>query len=70
MSLEPGAERRDDYGRLLAFVRRGGVLVNAELVRRGLARSLTIAPNDARAPLFERLERAAARSGTGLWSLC
>ena len=35
VSLEPGVERRDDYGRLLAYVRRGGVLVNAELVRRG-----------------------------------
>ncbi len=70
VSLEPGAERRDDYGRLLAYVRRGGLMVNAELVRRGLSRSLTIPPNDARAMLFERLESAAARSGTGLWALC
>ena len=70
VSLEPGVERRDDYGRLLAYVRRGEMLVNAELVRRGLARSLTIAPNDARAGLFEGLEQGAARSGTGLWGLC
>lgn len=70
VSLEPGIERRDDYGRLLAYVRRGGTFVNAELVRRGLARTLTIAPNNARAGLFERLEKSAARNGTGLWGIC
>jgi micrococcal nuclease len=69
--LEFGPERRDDYGRLLAYVHGpGGMLVNAELVERGYARTLTIAPNDARAPLFARLERSAARSGRGLWGAC
>jgi len=76
-----GVERRDVYGRLLAYVhltpagrRRPGhrrsPFVNALLVRRGLARSLTIPPNDRFAPLFRRLERRAARSGKGLWSAC
>jgi micrococcal nuclease len=65
-----GVERRDVYGRLLAYVRLGGRLVNAALVRRGLARSLTIPPNDLHAPLFRRLERRAARSGRGLWGAC
>ena len=65
-----GAERRDDYGRLLAYVRVGGRLVNAELVRRGLAETLTIPPNDRLAPLFRRLELRAARAGKGLWSAC
>ena len=32
-----GAERRDVYGRLLAYVHLGRLFVNAELVRRGLA---------------------------------
>ena len=41
-----GVERRDVYGRLLAYVYLGGRFVNAELVRRGLARTLTIPPND------------------------
>jgi micrococcal nuclease len=70
VGLEFGPERRDDYGRLLAYVRAGGVLVNARLARLGFARTLTIAPNDARAPLFGRLERAAARTGRGLWGAC
>jgi micrococcal nuclease len=65
-----GVERRDDYGRLLAYVRLGRRFVNAELVRRGLARSLTIPPNDRFAPLFRRLELRAARAGRGLWGAC
>jgi len=76
-----GEERRDVYGRLLAYARlrparrsptgqRRPIFVNAVLIRRGLARSLTIPPNDRFAPLFRRLEMRAARSGRGLWGAC
>jgi len=65
-----GVERRDIYGRLLAYVYLGRRFVNATLVRRGLARSLTIPPNDRFAPLFRRLELRAARAGRGLWGVC
>jgi micrococcal nuclease len=65
-----GAERRDAYGRLLAYVYLGRRFVNAILVRRGLARSLTIPPNDRFAPLLRRLELRAGRSGRGLWGAC
>jgi micrococcal nuclease len=65
-----GVERRDVYGRLLAYVHLGHRFVNASLVRRGLARSLTIPPNDRFAPLFRRLELRAARAGRGLWGKC
>ncbi|HUC08032.1 MAG TPA: thermonuclease family protein [Solirubrobacterales bacterium] len=65
-----GVERRDVYGRLLAYVYLGRRFVNADLVRRGLARSLTIPPNDRFAPLFHRLEMRAARAGRGLWGAC
>jgi micrococcal nuclease len=68
--LRLGVETRDVYGRLLAYVWLGRRFVNAELVRRGLARSLTIPPNDGYAPLFQRLERRAARAGRGLWGAC
>jgi micrococcal nuclease len=64
------AERRDDYGRLLAYVYRGDGFVNAELVRRGYARTLTIEPNDRFAARFERLQQAAANAGRGLWAAC
>ncbi len=65
-----GVERRDVYGRLLAYVHLGRRFVNAILVRRGLARSLTIPPNDRFAPLFRRLELRAGRAGRGLWGAC
>jgi micrococcal nuclease len=65
-----GVERRDVYGRLLAYVYLGHRFVNATLVRRGLARSLTIPPNDRFAALFQGLELRAARSGRGLWGTC
>jgi len=68
--LELGVERRDVYGRLLAYVRIGPRFINATLVGRGLARTLTIAPNDRLAPLFSRLQIEAARAGRGLWDAC
>ncbi len=65
-----GVERRDAYGRLLAYAYVGRRLVNAALAQRGLARTLTIPPNDRLAPLFRRLELRAARVGRGLWGAC
>jgi micrococcal nuclease len=64
------SERRDVYGRLLAYVWLDHRMVNAELVRRGFARTLTIAPNDAHAGLFHRLAAEAGRAGRGLWGAC
>jgi micrococcal nuclease len=65
-----GVERHDAYERSLAYVHLGPRLVESMLVRRGLARSLTIPPNDRFAPLFRRLERRAALAGRGLWGAC
>jgi micrococcal nuclease len=65
-----GAERRDPYDRLLAYAYLDGGFVNATLVRRGLARTLTIPPNDRFAPRLQRLEMDAARAGRGLWGAC
>ena len=65
-----GAEPRDRYGRLLAYVYVGDEFVNAELVRGGYARTLEIEPNTDRAPLLNRLEQQAATAGRGLWGEC
>lgn len=65
-----GAERRDQYGRLLAYVYLGDTFVNATLIRRGLARTLAISPNTDFAGLFDRLEQRAANAGRGLWRAC
>jgi micrococcal nuclease len=67
-------ERRDDYGRLLAYVYagtdEGARLINATLVRGGYARTLTIAPNTAHARQLARLEARAGQAGRGLWGAC
>ncbi len=70
MRLDFDAERRDVYGRLLAYVYVGDEFVNAELVRRGYARTLTIPPNTRYAGLFDRLQREAADANRGLWKEC
>ena len=44
--------------------------LETELLRRGLARTLTFHPNDRFAPRFEKLERIAAKHGKGLWNAC
>lgn len=65
-----GAERHDVYGRLLAYVYIGGDFLNADLVRRGFARTLTIAPNTEHESLFARLAGHAGSAGRGLWGAC
>jgi micrococcal nuclease len=83
--LVTGAEPRDVYGRLLAYVHllpaarlsdnpkrpaQRERFLNAELVRRGLARTLAIPPNTRFAERFAALERGAAEAGRGLWGRC
>ena len=68
--LEYDAEARDRYGRLLAYVWRGDLLVNAELVRLGYGKPLEIAPNLAHAAELRQLAVAARRDHRGLWSRC
>src|SRR3954468_16715987 len=63
--LVQDAEARDRYGRLLAYVYRAsaGLFVNAELVRRGYARPLTIPPNTAHEAEIARLAGVARHAG-------
>lgn len=72
VQLRTDAETRDRYGRLLAYVYRrpDGLFVNAELMRQGFARTLTIPPNIAHVEEFLRLQRAARDAQRGLWSAC
>lgn len=72
--LLTGVEPRDYYGRLLAYVwivgPRHDRFLEAELLRRGLARTLTFHPNDRFALKFKGIAQKAARSGIGLWNAC
>ncbi len=66
--LEFDQERRDRYGRLLAYLYpEDGGMVNLLLVRRGLARVLVTPPNTARARSLLEAQRRAMRAGVGLW---
>ncbi len=78
--LAPGAgvrlvhdvERKDRYGRVLAYVYRSsdGLFVNAALVRDGYAQVATFPPNVAHTEEFVALQREARHAGRGLWSAC
>jgi micrococcal nuclease len=68
--LEYDAEPRDRYGRLLAYVYRDELLVNAELIRQGYAKPLEVEPNLAHAAQLRRLAASARRAHRGLWSRC
>jgi micrococcal nuclease len=63
-------EQRDRFGRLLAYVHRDELFVNAELIRQGYGKPLEIAPNVAHAAQLRRLARTARRERRGLWSRC
>ncbi len=76
--LERDIVGRDDYGRILAYVRVPGagpgagddVFVNAHLVAEGYATPLFIGPNIARRPAIIDAARRAQRARLGLWSAC
>ncbi len=64
-------ERRDVYGRLLAYVYVGDDFVNGELIEGGYARTLEIEPNTSRAEQLARLAAAGERRrASGLWGAC
>jgi micrococcal nuclease len=65
--LELDVQPRDQYGRLLAYVYVGEVVVNAELVRQGYALLSTVPPNVTHEALFVRLQREAREARRGLW---
>lgn len=70
--LERDVEERDRYDRILAYVYRldDDLFVNRELVAKGYAVPLTIAPNVTYAEEFTALSAAARDSGLGLWGAC
>jgi micrococcal nuclease len=64
-----GLEPRDRYGRALVYLwLPDGRLFNEQLVARGYARPLSIAPNVRYAELFRRRAQDARSAARGLWS--
>ena len=68
LTLEYDRERQDRYGRTLAYVYAGPVMVNEALVRQGWARPLAIPPDVTYAERFQALADAARASGRGVWN--
>src|SRR4051812_15254567 len=72
LELRPGAERRDRYGRLLAYVRVEGARqsLSVRLLEAGMARPLAIRPNVEHASEYRRLAQDARTARRGLWGAC
>lgn len=66
--LEYDAQPLDRFGRLLAYVYDGDVMINAQLLRAGLARLLTIPPNVKYVDRFRAQAEEARRQRRGLWA--
>ena len=67
MRVELDVQERDRYGRLLAYVYLGDMMINAELVAQGYAQVMTIPPNVRHQELFLKLQREARLLQLGLW---
>jgi micrococcal nuclease len=65
--LEFDVQKRDRYGRLLAYVYVDDVFVNAWLVKNGFAYSYTYPPNIKYQELFVKLQKEARENKRGLW---
>jgi len=70
VALSFGGRRMDRHGRLLAHLHdEGGLWVQGELLRLGLARVYSFPDNRARVPEMLALERTARKAGRGIWGL-
>jgi micrococcal nuclease len=68
--LEFDIEKRDKYGRLLAYVYlEDGTFVNAKVLEEGYAQIMTIPPNVKYADYFSKLQREARQNHKGLWKI-
>ena len=66
--IEFDVEKRDRYGRLLAYVYLpDGRMLNAELVKEGYAQVYTFPSNVRYVNLFLKLQRQARENNRGLW---
>jgi len=66
--LEYDVERKDRYGRTLAYVYlEDGLFVNAELIKQGYAQAMTVPPNVKFADHFLKLQKEAREAKRGLW---
>jgi micrococcal nuclease len=66
--LERDVSEKDKYGRLLRYVYVDSVMVNAELVKQGLAQAKAYPPDTKYQNYLEELEQQARLSDKGIWA--
>jgi len=66
--LEKDISETDKYGRLLRYVYVNDIMVNAELVRQGLAQAKAYSPDIKYQDYFKELEAEAKDKGRGMWA--
>lgn len=66
--LERDITETDKYGRLLRYVYVDDILVNAELVRFGLAEAKAYPPDTKYHEMLKKLEEEARQAGRGMWA--
>jgi micrococcal nuclease len=70
VQLEFGADREDQYGRLLAYVHElDGGMFNEDLLEEGYAQVYIVSPNDEHEDSFEEAQAEAQAAGRGIWGL-
>jgi micrococcal nuclease len=69
VSLEYDQETKDKYFRILAYVWVESLLVNAELIKKGLASTYAHPPNLKYRNYFCSLQRQAQKAKIGIWSI-
>ncbi|MFQ5508185.1 MAG: thermonuclease family protein [Leptospirillia bacterium] len=66
--LEFDRERTDRYGRLLAYVYLDDMMVNEQMLLKGLARARAYPPNLHHQKRLKQAEARAKAAGVGIWS--
>lgn len=70
VTLRFGGERKDDYGRVLAYLYlRDGTMFNRTLLEKGYAQIATFPPNVKHVQEFKKAQREAQKAERGIWGL-
>jgi len=68
LQFDPTQDRRDKYGRLLAYIVLDGVNIDEQLVQEGFAREYTYKVPYEYQSEFRAAQKAAKAAGAGLWA--
>ncbi|MFR6597895.1 MAG: thermonuclease family protein [Finegoldia magna] len=68
VELEYDIQKTDKYGRVLAYVWNGDTLFNFKLIRDGIAKPMTIAPNVKYSKIIRNLEKKAVENNKGFFN--